>query len=197
MSFDPFHEQQPLRPPAPPPALESNAGADPAPGGTAPPSAAATRDRLLTPSILLIIVGVLNLLFAGYIVASTLYQLSLTPEQITEAAKVQRALFINFMPSLKEVFDARDKEGITPEDDAKKAMPYSIAVCVASVLGALLPLFAGIRMLQLRNYGLVLFGALVSAIPCVSGSGCCCIGEIAGVYAVIMLLQPDIRDAFR
>ena len=128
---------------------------------------------------------------------STIYQVSLTPEEISKAAKIQREQAIKLFPGLKEVFEAREKEGITLEDEAKRAMPYMIALCVASVLGALLPLLAGIRMLQLRNYGLVFFGALTAAIPCVSGSSCCCIGEVAGIYAIIMLLQPDIRDAFR
>ena len=68
---------------------------------------------------------------------------------------------------------------------------------VANVFTMFFAIFAGIRMLQLRNYGLVFFGALVSAVPCISGSSCCCIGEAAGIYAIILLLQSDIRDAFR
>jgi hypothetical protein len=197
MSFDPFHEQQPQRDPVPRPPLESTAPNGPAPNAAGGPPVTPVRERLIFPAILLILVGVLNLLFAGYLVVSTLYQLSLSPEEIRESARLQREVFVKTFPGLKEVLEARDKEGITPEEEAKKVMPFMIGLAVASVLGALLPLIAGIRMLQLRNYGLVFFGAVVAAIPCVSGSGCCCLGELAGIYAVVMLLQTDIRDAFR
>src|SRR4051812_8965772 len=79
MSFDPFHEQQPPRDPAPQPGSGFTPSRDPAPrlnpenvplGGDAPgglPAQAATaaRERLLFPAILLIVAGILNFLFAG------------------------------------------------------------------------------------------------------------------------------------
>ena len=58
MSFDPFQEQQPQRDPAPRPPLEQNA----MPGGIPVEPMKPIRERVLFPSILLIIEGVLNLL---------------------------------------------------------------------------------------------------------------------------------------
>ena len=195
MSFDPFHEQQPLRDPAPLPAPAPSPAGDSPPGGSPPP--ALVRDRLIFPAILLIIVGILNLLLAGFFALNTLVELSQTPEQRKERAELQREMAVKLFPGMKKAFEDQEKAGVNLDDQAEKAIPFAIGTTVVSILGALLPLLAGIRMLQLRNYGLVFIGAIVSAIPCVSGSACCCLGEVAGIYAVIMLLQPDIRDAFR
>ena len=193
MSFDPFHEQQPPRDPAP--RLDASSPNAPAPNPAATFEAA--RGRVLFPAVLLIVVGVLNLLFAGYNVINTGFQLTRTPEQKREMAVEQREMLVKAFPALEKAFEDQEKKGEKFEDQMEKQMPLIIGFTIASVLGTLLPLFAGIRMLQLRNYGLVMFGSIVAAIPCVSGASCCCVGEVAGIYAVIMLLQSDIRDAFR
>jgi hypothetical protein len=187
MSFDPFHEQQPPRDPAPRPALESTPPSAPAPDVSAAPAAA--RERVLFPSILLIIVGVLNFLFAGYFIVNLVFTSSQTPE-------AQRAA-LNQNPQLKKMYDDLEQQGYKFEDIMRMGQSINIGLLVSNLLTAFLTAFAGIRMLQLRNYGLVFFGAIAAAIPCVSGSGCCCLGEITGLYAVILLLQTDIRDAFR
>jgi hypothetical protein len=187
MSFDPFHEQQPQRDPVPRPPLESAVPNGPAPDMRADPRAA--RERILFPAILLIIVGVVNFLFMGFCAFSTLVSRM-------QPIETQRAN-LNQNPQLKQMYDDLEKQGYKFEDVIRMGQWLYTGLSVSNLLTAFLSLFAGIRMLQLRNYGLVFFAAVVSAIPCVSGSGCCCLGELAGIYAVVMLLQTDIRDAFR
>lgn len=186
MSFDPFHEQQPQRDPAPRPPLDPFAANAPAPIVGAAPSAA--RERVMFPAILLIIVAVLNLLFALLCLGLTVF---ITP------AFLEKTMNDPNQPDAIRQIMAQNAKTTTPEQMAAQAKVQYGFLGGANLLSALLALLAGIRMLQLRNYGLVFFGAILSAIPCVSGSGCCCIGEVAGLYAVIMLLQTDIRDAFR
>jgi hypothetical protein len=65
---------------------------------------------------------------------------------------------------------------------------------VASLLSVLA--LAGARhMLVLRSYRLAMTSAVLTAIPCVTP--CCLLGQIAGIWAVIVLMQPDVRRAFQ
>ena len=34
-------------------------------------------------------------------------------------------------------------------------------------------------------------------VPCVSCAGCCGVGEVIGLWALIVLLSADVRSAFR
>jgi hypothetical protein len=67
---------------------------------------------------------------------------------------------------------------------------------VAAIV-ALLVILGAARMLVLKSYGLSLFAAILTAIPCISPSACCLLGEGVGIWAVIVLLNPDVRSAFR
>ena len=190
MSFDPFQEQQPQRDPAPRPRIEpENLSEGDRDSDRAPLQAGSTpRNRLIFPAVLLIVTGILNLFFAGGfgLVAATI-----TPEVLEKAMNDP-----NQHPALREIL-AKNLEKQSMEEMASQTRMQYLIVSITNVLTTFFAIFAGIRMLQLRNYGLVFFGALVSAVPCISGSSCCCIGEAAGIYAIILLLQSDIRDAFR
>jgi hypothetical protein len=54
-----------------------------------------------------------------------------------------------------------------------------------------------VRMLQMRSYILCVIASLISAIPCVSLSGCCCIGQGVGIWALVTLFNSDVRSSFR
>ena len=56
---------------------------------------------------------------------------------------------------------------------------------------------AGIRMLSLKNYGLVILASILAALPGVSCSGCCGLGLIVGIWAIVVLINPDIRASFQ
>ena len=61
---------------------------------------------------------------------------------------------------------------------------------------ALLNIIGGIQMLRLRSYGLALFASILAAIPCISCSACCGLGEGIGIWALVVLLNPEVRAAF-
>ena len=54
--------------------------------------------------------------------------------------------------------------------------------------------YAGMQMRQLRNYTLSMIGAIVAMIPCLSP--CCCLGLPVGIWALVVLFKPGVRDAF-
>ncbi len=65
---------------------------------------------------------------------------------------------------------------------------------LALVLG-ILTLLGGVKMLQRRSYALVMIGEIVGMLPCLSP--CCCTGLPFGIWALVLLSKPEIRDSFR
>jgi hypothetical protein len=50
-------------------------------------------------------------------------------------------------------------------------------------------------MISLRNYGLAMTSAVLTVIPCVTP--CCLLGQAAGIWALVVLMNNDVRAAFR
>lgn len=55
-------------------------------------------------------------------------------------------------------------------------------------------LFAAMQMKKLTNWGLSLAGAIVAMIPCVSP--CCVLGLPFGIWALVVLLKPEVKASF-
>jgi hypothetical protein len=55
-------------------------------------------------------------------------------------------------------------------------------------------LVGAVRMMSLRSYGLCMVAALLAIIPCTAP--CCCLGIAAGVWALVVLTRPEIKQAF-
>lgn len=55
-------------------------------------------------------------------------------------------------------------------------------------------LFGGLRMRDLRGYGLAVAASIVAIIPCWA---CCCIGIPAGIWSLVVLMRPEVKASFR
>jgi hypothetical protein len=144
------------------------------------------RAKTNAPGLFLIVVGVLNLLGAlgwlGFAYVMT------TP---TGAQALDQALQQN--PEYrKQLEDA----GMSKEDLLKTYQTMFGVSGGVTFLASLLTIFGGARMRSLRSYGLAVLGAVVAAIPWVSSTGFCCLGEIAGIWAIVVLLNSDVRAGF-
>jgi hypothetical protein len=71
---------------------------------------------------------------------------------------------------------------------------------VSGVCGALVGLVLGgvilagaLQMRNLRNWGLALAGSIVAMLPC---HGCCILGLPFGIWAVVVLAKPEVKNAF-
>jgi hypothetical protein len=64
----------------------------------------------------------------------------------------------------------------------------------AAALLSLLTLAGARNMLMLRSYRLAVTGAVLTALPLLTP--CCVLGQVAGVWAFVLLMQPDVRSAF-
>lgn len=62
-----------------------------------------------------------------------------------------------------------------------------LAIGVVVLLGAL-------KMKEARSYGFALVAAILAMIPCISP--CCCLGLPFGIWALVVLVKPDVKAAF-
>jgi hypothetical protein len=134
-------------------------------------------DKVRMPAILLIIVGALNIpgaFFWAVTGANAIWGAD-TNAQISKEMN---------MPVLDPAA-------------AKMGASFYFVLCVFSLLAAAITIFGGMRMLKLRSYGLAVFASVLAAIPCISPMGCCGVGEGAGIRSFVVLMNADVRSAFR
>ncbi len=62
-----------------------------------------------------------------------------------------------------------------------------LAVGIVMLLGAL-------RMKEGRSYGFALAATILGMVPCLSP--CCCLGLPIGIWALVILLKPEVKGAF-
>ena len=169
-----------------------------APGGepAAPDGVAEAKRRVQLPALFLIAVAVLNLLYSCYFGFELVRSIVTPADQLLAFTRAQTEQMGKLFPAVQGVVKQQVAE--MTADGLKKQAVIQNSICVAIALGAaLLVLLGGIRMLQLRWYGVCLLASVVAAIPCISGSACCCMGEAVGVWAVVVLLSGPVRMAFR
>jgi len=68
----------------------------------------------------------------------------------------------------------------------------------SNVLGLLVTgflVYASLEMKKLSQYGLAVAASVVAMVPCVSP--CCIIGLPVGIWSLVTLTKPHIKDAFR
>jgi hypothetical protein len=151
-----------------------------------PDDGAALR-RVRPAAIFLLIVNVLNLLAGLYFMVNGIV--------IKKSAVAQAQMEKQWDDMKPEERDAAKKIGInSPGDFVTLAGNLSLGWGGLTALVSVLSVFGAARMLSLRSYGLAMFGAIVTAIPCVTP--CCLIGQVAGIWAFVILVQPDVRRAF-
>lgn len=158
-----------------------------------PASYQAIRNKVSLPGIFLIVVGVLNIVAAAAEVGLGLWIRQLPDAQIEEfLAEMEK----NSPEATKQL---RDKiKEIGSLELAKEAVARQQYIYAAGHTAlALLTIFGGLSMIRLRGYGLAVTGSIVAAIPCISPMGCCLIGEVVGIWALVVLFNSDVNAAFK
>jgi hypothetical protein len=187
MSFDPY------LPPSPEPSQ------DPLP---APAAASQASERVQLPALLLMALGVFHV-FVTVLPLWSILQTALTPADrfYAEGGKVidwmEQRIDRNH-PWRKTVEEVRkDYESKSPEELKRQSLLQNSCSVFCLLLAALLVIFGGWRMRQLKSYGVAVLASLVVAIPCISPTSCCCLGEIVGLWSLWVLLNPDVRASFQ
>jgi hypothetical protein len=82
--------------------------------------------------------------------------------------------------------------------DAMPAMFKGAAGVASAVVGMAvsgLILFGALKMKRLESHGLAMAASIVSMVPCISP--CCLLGLPFGIWALTVLMKPEVKDAFQ
>lgn len=164
------------------------------------PDPGAIKNRVRGPAIFLIVVGSINLLFALWQLVEGGMLLTKTPAEVhdetVQSVKMVADAFFKDPDMHDKIVEAVEKQDAQSQYNQGLMQTFGSGV-VWGIL-SLLTLFGAFRMMALRGYGLAVTGAIIAAIPIVSCPGACCfIGEIAGIWALVVLLNNEVRSAFR
>jgi len=75
------------------------------------------------------------------------------------------------------------------------AGPLVIAGGIVGILVSGVILMGGLKMKKLENYSLAMAASIVAMIPCTSP--CCLVGIPIGIWALVVLSKPEVKNAFR
>jgi hypothetical protein len=152
-----------------------------------PGDANQARKRVQAPAIALIVIGVLNLLLAAGPALYGIGAASLQPAQLEEAMRAQNP---------KALEDAK-AQGLSITQIRNMLVYGSLSLAGADFFASFLVIVGGIRMLSLKSYGLAIVASILAAVPGFSCSGCCGFGAVIGIWALIVLINADVREAFQ
>ena len=132
--------------------------------------------RVKVPAIGLIVTGALGVLLA---LANVAYV-----QQLDVAAEVEKLRESGMEEQMVETFEAI-------YDWSKK---LGVPAAILGLLGSAFVLMGGLKMNKGQSHGLAFGACIVSFIPYVSG--CCCLGLIFGIWGLIALSKPEVKEAF-
>ena len=88
--------------------------------------------------------------------------------------------------------------GLVPNEQAIDSLMTGTIGIISAIVGLAvsgLIVFGALRMKELRTYPLALAATVVAMIPCLSP--CCLLGLPVGIWALVVLLRPEVKAAFR
>ena len=132
------------------------------------PSSLAALDQVSGPGVGLIVVGAINILLSLAMIAMMVANIGMSALQSTsnEAEKILR----NTGGTFNVLF-------------------FSITLLIG-----ILMLFAGVKMRRLESYGLCMTASILAMIPCLS---CCFLAGLpVGIWALVVLSKPEVKDFF-
>jgi hypothetical protein len=88
--------------------------------------------------------------------------------------------------------------GLVPNEEAFDSLMTGTVGVISAIVGLAvsgLIVFGALRMKELRTYPLAMAATVVAMIPCLSP--CCLLGLPVGIWALVVLLKPEVKAAFR
>lgn len=140
---------------------------------------------VLPAASFLLMVSVLDLLGGLYNMVNAIFLKQTGPE-----AAFQKA-WDKLDPFLKKLME---KGGWTAQSFHAAMANVQLGWGAVAALVSVLMIAGSRHMLALQSYRLAMTAAVLTAIPCVTP--CCLVGQVAGLWAILILVQPDVRTAF-
>jgi uncharacterized membrane protein YkgB len=144
---------------------------------------ARAKERIKTPAVVLLVVGIISAIASLYNIVSVL-----TMDQ--QFAKVE------------EQWDNDPKMNAQQKQDMKQMLsnikgPAKVVVPISVVCGlitATIAIIGSVRIMNLKNKGLGTAGSVLSMFPILSG--CCCLGLPVGIWVLIAMGKPEVKAGF-
>jgi hypothetical protein len=131
------------------------------------------QEKVKVPALGLVATGILGILGAIFVAVSSFTSDGQPPKLDKPLDKDQQAMVDMFTNISK---------------------PVSSALAVVGLLGAIFVIYGGHKMRNLQSYGMAVTAAIVAMIPAISP--CCCLGVPIGIWALVVLLNQDVKSAF-
>ncbi len=147
----------------------------------------AVSNRVTPPAVALLVVAALNLVLSLILVVVGIGYSQMPADKLEEMMERQNPA----------QFQNMKQNGITVDTILKIYIYGGLGGGAVGLFVSLLTALGAIRMMMLRSYGLAVFVSVLAAIPCISPSSCCGIGEVIGIWSLVVLFSPDVRAAFR
>jgi len=148
------------------------------------PDSQAAKSKVQVPAILLIVTGVLSILVSLYLAGSgavTLFAPGLVTGMQTPEQKAQ--------------MEKAKQQGVNPDSIFAGVGIGYIAWGLLGLIGSAVIIFSGVKMMGLSSYGLAMAGSVMAMIPCTSP--CCIVGLVAGIWSLVVLMNPEVKASFR
>jgi hypothetical protein len=147
----------------------------------------AAKAKVQLPAIGLIVTGVITLCMVGYGLATSGGK-DFDAQWDEEIRKIEQDQS-KTADQKKQTIDMMNKI----KDVIKPLAGFTILFQVLAVAVGALAVFAGIRVMALKNRGLGIASSILSMVPCVS---CCCLGIPFGIWLIITLSNPVVKRGF-
>ncbi|HMO15915.1 MAG TPA: hypothetical protein PKD64_00050 [Pirellulaceae bacterium] len=150
-------------------------------GGSSPMGADQAAARVAIPAIIIIIYSLFSIVYA----ASTPFVGPIIQDALNDVIR-------GILPSedARREFDAQMEQ----QRNNPFALAVNISTAVISIVFFAFIIFGAWQMKTLGNWGWALAASIMSIIPC----GCCClIGTPVGIWALVIIVKPEIKQAFR
>jgi hypothetical protein len=71
---------------------------------------------------------------------------------------------------------------------------FAFGFSIIAIFIAALIIYAALKMKDLKHWGLAVAASILAMIPCISP--CCIIGLPIGIWCLVVLMKPEVKEAF-
>lgn len=142
----------------------------PPPPGPPPPPAAAPLQQVQGPAIGLVVTGVIGILFGLFRLLGSLFGFGLSAMQ--------------------------DLQNLGPGANYLRYISGGAGLVfgIITLATAAFVIWAALQMKQLRGWTISVVGSIVAMVPCIGP--CCIVGIPIGIWALVILMKPEVKAAF-
>lgn len=131
--------------------------------------------------------AILIMVAAGLALAFSLFNL------VTSAFGGDGSWVINFIPD--EALKSKAREAMAKGSSSGSKIPGILWAFVMMGVNAFI-VFGGLKMRSAQSYPVAMAAAILSVVPCCF-NGCCCISSMpVGIFALVVLMKPEVKASF-